>query len=124
MKFSMEDSASALATICNWIHRFQNGRKSFEDHDCADRPVTHSRPENIKRIEKVLKDEDRFSGTIVENIVGLPDRIVHRVMTEHLEIRNVQERWASKLLSEEQKKTRLEISFQLLHNYQQDKEYR
>ena len=90
MKVSMEDSAPAFATIYNSIHRFQNGEKGFEEHDRAGRAVTQSRPENNERFKKVLKNDKRLSVRKVADIVGMPDRTVHRVMTEHLEMRNFQ----------------------------------
>ena len=95
--------------------------KGFEDHERAGEPLTLSRRENSERINKVLNDDNRLSVKKVAHIAGMLDRIFHRVMSGHLEMRNIQGTWVPILPSEQQKKTRLEVSVLSYAQGKQDK---
>lgn len=110
LKATLGESAMKPATIYKWVKRYQEGRESVEDDPREGRPSTSRNAENVKRIDQFLAaDRRRVSTRQVAEALGMNRETVRIIITDDLKMRKLCCRVVPKVLTAEQKNTRVRV---------------
>ena len=106
--------------VCKWHRSFSSGRNEVENLTHPRRPKTSITHENIKGVEGLIKHDRRITIDEIAFSVGISHGSVQAIIQDHLLFRKVSARWVPRLLSSEQKTTRVEISQRLLNRFEEE----
>ncbi|XP_030588657.1 histone-lysine N-methyltransferase SETMAR-like [Archocentrus centrarchus] len=110
MVATLGDDAPALSTVQKWAAEFKRGRESLEDDQRSGRPVTATTRENIDRVHHMVMDDSRLTVNQIANAVGISRERVENILHNELGMSKISARWVPRLLTPDQKRTRLVTS--------------
>ena len=110
-------------TISRWIERFSNGAELIEDAERSGRPKDVRNSFNIERVQTKIDQDHRQSVQQLAEALSINHNTVHQILTEDLGMTRVVARWVPKLLTQEQKKARVDISLSLLQLLQDQPDF-
>uniref|UniRef100_A0A3Q0T381 Mos1 transposase HTH domain-containing protein n=1 Tax=Amphilophus citrinellus TaxID=61819 RepID=A0A3Q0T381_AMPCI len=110
MVATLGDDAPALSTVQKWAAEFKRGRESLEDDPRSGRPVTATTRENIDRVHHMVMDDSRLTVNQIANAVGISRERVENILHNELGMSKISARWVPRLLTPDQKHTRLVTS--------------
>lgn len=119
---TLGDSAPPYSTVARWAKEFKLGRTSTEDEHREGRPSTSLTAENVKKVEDIVLADRRVTIRHVAEVTGISYGSVQRIFANELEMRKVSARWVPRMLTDEQKKKRVDISRANLEKFQADQE--
>ena len=120
---AFENEALSPTQIKQWFKRFKDGRASVESDPRSGRPSTSRNEEAMDQVrEKVLEDR-RLTVREIAAEMGISTGSVHSILTEDLNLRRVSAKFVPKLLTEQQKELRKEISEDMLDVANHDPEF-
>ncbi|XP_055911087.1 histone-lysine N-methyltransferase SETMAR-like [Eupeodes corollae] len=116
--------APPYAIIERWIKEFQPGKVSKENEHREGRQLnSNSLSEDIvKKVEDFVLADRRVTIRHVAEITGISYGSVQRILANELHLKKVTARWVPRMLNDEQKKKRIEISRANLEMFQKDQE--
>lgn len=117
------DNAPSKTTVYKWVERFSSGYESVEDEARSGRPATPSTAQVVENVRKALEEDRRLSLRQLEDTLGIARTTLHRIVTDDLGMKRIVARWVPKLLTNEQKQTRVQVCRQLLNAYHDDEGY-
>ena len=120
MKNTLGDSAPSLSTVKKWTAEFKRGRVSLEDDPRSGRPKTASTPEIIAKIHDMILNDRRLKVSEVANAIGISDERAFHIITEELGMKKLSARWVPRLLTNDQKQFRTQISRECLARFQEN----
>ena len=94
-----------------------------EDEQCIGRPSISHTSDNVAKVKAVLDSDRSLSVRLIADQVGLPKSIVHEIITTELQMRKVCAKLVPKVLTNEQKESRVSISRGLLDRVTGDTEF-
>ncbi|XP_050520575.1 protein GVQW3-like [Daktulosphaira vitifoliae] len=97
------------ARVFEWHKRYCNEREYVEDDDRSGRPITCSTNENVEKIDKIIRQERRFSVRAVAEMVNIDRESVRKILVENLNMKKVCVKMILKNLTIDQKFNRKEI---------------
>lgn len=103
-----------------WHKRFQKGRSSLEDEERSGRPSSSITEENVEVIRELIHEDRRRSIEDISRIVGVSYGSVQAVLTSELNMRRITAKFVPRLLTSEQKTTRLQICEDLRQRASED----
>lgn len=107
-------SAPAFATVYNWVNEFKRGRKSTKDEHRSGRPIEVSTPETIDKIHDMVLNDRRIKLREIVEVTGVSKGTVISILHEKLDMRKISARWVPRLLSAENKRSRVVAAKALL----------
>ncbi|GFO28552.1 histone-lysine N-methyltransferase SETMAR [Plakobranchus ocellatus] len=110
-------SRSRVYQWCTW---FGEGRTSLGDEPKSGRPKTSTNEENITRVDELIRCDRRMKMREIALKLEIPKSTVHEIVHDTLGYRKVSAGWVPKMLTEDHKLQRVEISQRLLQRCQQD----
>ncbi|GFO05470.1 histone-lysine N-methyltransferase SETMAR [Plakobranchus ocellatus] len=110
-------SRSRVYQWCTW---FGEGRTSLGDEPKSGRPKTSTNEENTTRVDELIRCDRRMKIREIALKLKIPKSTVHEIVHDTLGYRKVSARWVPKMLTEDHKLQRVEISQRLLQRCQQD----
>ena len=117
------NEALSPTQIKQWFKRFKDDRASVESDPRSGRPSTSRKEEVMDQVrEKVLEDRCLTVQEILAE-VEISTGSIHSILTEDLNLRRVSAKFVSKLLMEQQKELRKEISEDMLDRANHDPEF-
>ncbi|XP_077156041.1 histone-lysine N-methyltransferase SETMAR-like [Ranitomeya variabilis] len=119
---TLGDSSLPYSTVACWAKEFKLGRTSMEDEHREGRPSTSLNEGNVKKVEEVVLADRRVTIRHVAEVTGISYGNIQRILAKELHMRKVSSRWVPKMLTDEQKKKRVDISIANLEKFQADKE--
>lgn len=119
---TLGDSSPPYSTVARWAKEFKLGRTSTEDEHREGRPSTSLTEENVKKVEEVVLEDRRVTIRHVAEVTGLSYGSIQRILANELHMRKVSARWVPKMLNDEQKKKRVDMSRANLEKFQADKD--
>jgi histone-lysine N-methyltransferase SETMAR len=122
MQQTLGDSAPAYSTVVKWCAEFKRGRASCEDADRSGRPSTSVSEETIGKVRDLVMNDRRLTVRCISESVGISYGSIHSILTDHLKLRKVSARWVPRMLTDEQKASRLRTSTALLEQFRQNPE--
>ncbi|GFO41025.1 histone-lysine N-methyltransferase SETMAR [Plakobranchus ocellatus] len=102
----------SMTQVYQWCSWFKDGRTSLQDEPRSGRP-------NTARIDELIKVDRRVKLREISLKLDIPKTNVYEIVHDKLGYRKVSARWVPKMLSNEHKRQRVEISQILLHRCQQ-----
>ncbi|GFO18924.1 LOW QUALITY PROTEIN: histone-lysine N-methyltransferase SETMAR [Plakobranchus ocellatus] len=110
-------SRSRVYQWCTW---FGEGRTSLGDEPKSGRPKTSTNEENTTRVDELIRCDRRMKLREIALKLEIPKSTIHEIVHDTLGYRKVSARWIPKMLTEDHKLERVEISQRLLQRCQQD----
>nr|XP_012145924.1 PREDICTED: putative uncharacterized protein FLJ37770 [Megachile rotundata] len=124
IKQAYPDDASARSGVFRWHKAFSEGREEVADEDRAGRPSTSTNTDKVTRVRKVLNSDRRLSIRLIAQMLNLPKSVVHDIVTEHLNMRQVCAKMVPKpLLTDDQKLRRVEVCQENLNMCESDPQF-
>ncbi|KAJ8945832.1 hypothetical protein NQ318_008717 [Aromia moschata] len=75
--------------IFRWHKAFAEGREDVNNENRAGRPSTSTSDDNVKRVRDLLNTDRRLSVRLISETLDITKTIVHEIVSESLEMRNV-----------------------------------
>ena len=113
------DQAPSLRTVERWSKLFREGREELEDEARSGRPITETTSENIEQIRLLINDDPYFTIEELQEQTDLSYGTVHRILTNHLNLRKITARYVPKDLTDLQRAERVRICEETLGKIQQ-----
>ena len=110
MVATLGDTAPSYATVKRWAALFKMGRESLEDDDRCGRPLTATTEENISHVHRIVMGDRRVTVNQIATSVGISRERVENILHNELGMSKVSARWVPRLLTPDQKLTRLTLS--------------
>ena len=99
-----------------WFKRFEKGRISVGEDPRPGRPSTSTDNDHVERVCAVICGNHRLTVREVANEVGISIGSCHKILTEKLQMHHVSAKFVPRLLTDDQKENRVEISQELFAN--------
>lgn len=120
MKAQYGESCLNENRVFKWASSFKDGRTSVEDEPRAGRPKEASTPAKVQAVDKLVREDRRLKvGEIAESL-DVSIGTVHKILHDDLGYSKVSCRWVPKMLTDENKAKRLEISKKNLERFQRE----
>ncbi|XP_045451016.1 histone-lysine N-methyltransferase SETMAR-like [Melitaea cinxia] len=108
--------------VARWAKEFKLGRTTTEDEHRAGRPSTSLTEDNVKKVKDVVLADQRVTIRHAAEVTGISYGSVQRILANELHLKKVSARWVPRMLTDEQKKNRVDISRVNLEKFQADQE--
>jgi hypothetical protein len=116
------DSSPSFSTIKWAITKFKSGRTSLEDDPREGRPEsTPPPPEITEQVHDMVLDDRRMKVREIAETMDISKERVGYILHEELDTKKLYARWMPRLLTEDQKRTRMKISEQCLERFNKNK---
>jgi len=109
------DDDPSYSAVKNWVAEFKCGRSSIVDEHRSGRPKDAASAENIQIINDMLNKDRRLTIRHIAETTGINCSTVHRIVSEDLGMRKASACWVPRMLTEEQKKVRVDVCTDLSH---------
>ena len=104
------DEAPSYRTVAQWAQSFREGREEIEDEARPGRPVTETTDENIEQIRDAIDDDPHITiEELRESTGGLSHGTIHRIISDHLQLKKLTARYTPKHLTPSQRAERARI---------------
>jgi histone-lysine N-methyltransferase SETMAR len=111
------DSSHSFSTIKKWAAEFKRGRTSLEDDPRKGRPKSATTPEIIEQVHDMVSDDGRIKVRENAETIGISKGRVGYISHEELDMKKLCARWVPRLVTADQKRTRMKISEQCLERF-------
>jgi len=115
------DSSLSFSTIKKWAAEFKRGRTTLEDDPRKGHPKSATTPEIIEQVHDMLLDDWRMNVSEITETIGISKKRVGYILHEELNMKKLCARWVPRLLTADQKRTRMKISEQCLERFNKNK---
>ncbi|GBM53271.1 Putative uncharacterized protein FLJ37770 [Araneus ventricosus] len=75
--------------VFEWFKLFRDAKEDVEDEPCSARPPTSTTPDNIKRVRRMLVDDQWLSLRMIAEELKISLDSVSNIVHEHLQKRNI-----------------------------------
>ncbi|CAI9733412.1 Hypothetical predicted protein [Octopus vulgaris] len=120
MVATLGNDAPALSTVQKWAAEFRKGRENLEDDSRSGRPATATTEENIDRVHHMVMDDRQLTINQIANAIRISRERVENILHKELGMLKVSARWVPRLLTSDQKDTRLITSRENLALFEAD----
>lgn len=114
------DECLSRTRVFEWHKRFKEGREDVEDDPRPGRPSTSKTDDNIEKIGSLIRQDRRLSIRAIAEMIGIDKESVRQVLHEHFNMKKVCSKMVPKILTPEQKDSRMEICSDILKNIKKD----
>ena len=111
------NAALGKTAIYAWVERFRSGRISLEDDKRSGRPITSVTQQRINRVDEMVQADRRITLDLLKECTGISRSSIVEILHEVLGYNRVSAIWVAKMLHNDQKRVRLEISEDMLRRY-------
>ncbi|GFR60954.1 histone-lysine N-methyltransferase SETMAR [Elysia marginata] len=111
--YTYGEGAMSRSRVYQWCTWFGEGRTSLDDEPESGRPKTSTNEENTTRVDELIKCDRRMKTREIALNLEIPKSAVHEIVHDTLGYRKVCARWVPKMLTEDHKLQRVEISHRL-----------
>jgi histone-lysine N-methyltransferase SETMAR len=115
------DSSPLFSTVKKWAAEFKCGCTSLEDDPCKGRPKSAPPPEIIEQVYDMVLDDWQMKVCEIAETIGISKECVGYILHKELDMKKLCARWVPRLLTGDQKCTRMKISKQCLEHLNKNK---
>ena len=109
-----------IAQWKKWAAEFTSGRETVDDDGRSGHPKDATADENVKLVHTLFMCDRRLDLRSIASEVGLSWGAVQSILTNISGMSKVSARWVPRMLTDDQKRTSLDISWYLLSRYEDD----
>ena len=117
LKHYFGDQYPSKATVFRWFRHFVSGERTLEDNDRCGRRATTVTPENVSRVEALIKKDPKMTYTEIRDIMKISSGSLTRILHDCLGVRKRCARWVPHKLNEEQKRGRVDWCTHMLRKF-------
>ena len=117
LKHCFGDQSPSKATTSRWFRQFMSGARTLEDDDRCGRMATAVTPENVSRVESLIKKDPKMTYAEIQDIMKISSGYLTRIFHDCLGVRKRYARWMPQNLSEEQKRGRVDWCTDMLRRF-------
>ena len=107
------ESALSYPTVRRWVAEFKGGRSDIIDKPRSGRPPSAVKEANKQRVDELIRSDRRVTTSEIIEMIGVSHGSVHNIISD-LEYSKVCARWVSRQLTDELKRSRLDVCDQML----------
>ena len=115
----------ALLGAHHFLHvsriRVKRGRTSLEDDPREGRSKSATTPEIVEHLHGMVLDDRRMKVREIAETIGISKERVGYILHEELDMKRLCARWVPRLLTADQKRTRMKICEQCLERFNENK---
>jgi len=115
------DSSPSFSTIKKWAAESKCGCTSLEYDPREVHPKSATTPEIIEQVHDIVLDNWQMKVREIAVTIGISKERVGYILHEELDIKTLCARWVPRLLTPDQKRTRMKISEQCLEHFNVNK---
>ena len=108
LKHCFGDQSPTKTTVFSWFRQFMSGERTLEDHDRYGRMSTTVTPENVPRVESLIKKEQKMAYAEIQGIMKISSGSLTRIVHDCLVVKKRCACWVPLKVSEEQKQGRVD----------------
>jgi len=117
------EDAPSKQTVSKWVQRFEDGWETVDDAPRPGAPRSSTSSDNIQRVQHALDDDRGATLRQLEDLLAIPMKSIHRIISDHLHMTRVVARWVPKLLTPVQLQERVQMCRHLLNAYQNEPDF-
>ena len=117
------DQTMSRTRVYEWHKRFTSGRDDVEDDPKPGRPTTSRNDENIQKVNELVRSDRRMTVRMLAEELGLGRESVRTILTEDLGMKKICAKMVPKLLSDDQKARRVDLSRDVLEHLEGNPEF-
>ena len=95
------NGALKYTTVCKWVRRFNDGRKSIKNYPRMGRLVSVLTEKNVATVKTLIEEDARYTAQEIEELSGIHSLSVLKILCEQLGLRKICTRWVPHLLTDE-----------------------
>ncbi|KAJ4431960.1 hypothetical protein ANN_20569 [Periplaneta americana] len=118
-----DEAAMKKTQVHAWHKRFSGGRDSIKDDVRSGRPTTATNEAIAQCVRNVVRDDRRKTIKEIAAEVGISVGSVHNVLHKHLNMHYVSQKLVPKMLSAEQKETRMTLAGDMISMADEDGDF-
>lgn len=111
------ENTLSQARVFYWHKTFSEGREKVENESHDRRPRTSLTAEHIQAVRDLIERDRRLTVAEIASEVNISVGSIHSIIRDELGFSKISARWVPRLLTEEQKTIRLDISRRNLIRY-------
>ena len=111
------NGALKYATVCKWVHHFNDGRESIENDPQVGRLVSVLTEKNIATVKTLIEEYAHYTMQEIEELSGIHSSGVLKILRERLGLRKICVRWVPHLLADKQKQSQVRLASQVIEKY-------
>jgi len=115
------DTSPSFSTIKKWAAEFKRGHTRLENDPREGRSKSATTPEIIEQVHDMVLDDRRMKVREIAETNRHFKKRVGYILHEKLDMRKLCARWVPRLLTADQKRTRMKISEQCLEHFNKNK---
>ena len=111
------NGALKYATVCKWVHGFNDGQDSIENDPRVGRPVSVLTGKNAATVKTLIEEDACYTMQEIEDLSGIHSSSVLKILRERLGLGKICARWVPHLLTDEQKQSRVRLALQVIEKF-------
>jgi len=114
LKIAFGEEAMCRTQTYEWWKHFKEGRTSVDDDPHSGRPSTSKTDDNVAKVIEVIRPNRCLTVQEVVEEVSISKTVCHEILTENLGRHCIAAKFVPRLLMDDQKQNRLDVSQELL----------
>ena len=114
LKIAFREEAMGRTQTYEWLKRFTEGRTSNDNDPRSGRPSTSKTDDNVANVREVIGSNRRLTVREVAEKVSISKTVCHEILTENFGMHRIAAKFVPRLLTEDQKQNRVDVSQELL----------
>ena len=86
------NGALKYATVCKWVHCFNDGWESIENDPWVGRPVSVLMEKNVATVKTLIEEDAHYTLQEIEELSGIHSSSVLKILRERLGLRKISAR--------------------------------
>ena len=82
------DATQSRTMVFKWHKAFKEGQENVEDNPRSGRSISSTNDQNVEVVRAVMAKDHRLSVRMIAEETGLDKSAVHRILTDHMHVRN------------------------------------